>query len=176
MRPACQPSSTEGRQAMARAKKFQRLSNVAAIQVHHLVPSRDKVLNKLLLCGQAPVNFRLIGQSRRRALPRLTPHGETFLRRAIKILEEVDAAKREASDAHGLLRGRLTVGVLPTIAPYLLPEGLVAFAEKFPAVEIVVQEGTTCPSTVRCQRPGPSGRSWRSGRSNVRPIRRRMSS
>jgi len=42
-----------------------------------------------------------------------------------------------------LLRGRLIVGVLPTIAPYLLPRVLVGFAEKFPGVEIVVQEDTT---------------------------------
>jgi LysR family hydrogen peroxide-inducible transcriptional activator len=73
----------------------------------------------------------------------LTTHGEVFLRRAVKILEEVDAAKREASDAQELSRGTVTVGVLPTIAPYLLPDVLVAFTEKFPGVEIVVQEDTT---------------------------------
>ncbi len=60
-----------------------------------------------------------------------------------KILEEVDAAKREASDAQSLLRGQFSVGVLPTIAPYLLPDVLVAFAKKYPGVEIVVQEDTT---------------------------------
>jgi LysR family hydrogen peroxide-inducible transcriptional activator len=74
---------------------------------------------------------------------KLTSHGEAFLPRAVKVLEEVDAAKREASEAQRLLRGRLTLGVLPTIAPYLLPEVLVAFTEKFPGVEVVVQEDTT---------------------------------
>jgi len=84
---------------------------------------------------------RLFDRMKREA--KLTPHGEAFLPRAVKILEEVDAAKREACDAHDLLRGRLIVGVLPTIAPYLLPRVLVDFAEKFPGVEIVVQEDTT---------------------------------
>jgi LysR family hydrogen peroxide-inducible transcriptional activator len=42
-----------------------------------------------------------------------------------------------------LLRGRVIVGVLPTIAPYLLPAVLVPFTGKFPGVEIVVQEDTT---------------------------------
>jgi LysR family hydrogen peroxide-inducible transcriptional activator len=74
---------------------------------------------------------------------RLTPHGEAFLPRALKILEEADLAKREASEAQRLLRGRVIVGVLPTIAPYLLPEVLVSFSKKFPGVEIVVQEDTT---------------------------------
>jgi LysR family hydrogen peroxide-inducible transcriptional activator len=74
---------------------------------------------------------------------KLTSHGEAFFRRAVRILEEVDAAKREATDAQNLLRGTLTIGVLPTIAPYLLPEVMAAFTEKFPGVEIVVQEDTT---------------------------------
>jgi len=74
---------------------------------------------------------------------KLTSHGEIFLRRAVKILEEVDAAKREASDAKELLRGTLAVGVLPTIAPYLLPGVMAEFVEKFPGVEVIVQEDTT---------------------------------
>lgn len=61
----------------------------------------------------------------------------------MKILEEVDAAKREASDAQSLLRGALNIGVLPTIAPYLLPDLLTRFASKYSGVEIVVQEDTT---------------------------------
>jgi len=40
-------------------------------------------------------------------------------------------------------RGSLTVGALPTIAPYLLPDVMAEFVEKFPGVEIVVQEDTT---------------------------------
>jgi LysR family hydrogen peroxide-inducible transcriptional activator len=61
----------------------------------------------------------------------------------VRILEEVDAAQREAKDARELLSGVVTVGVLPTIAPYLLPEVIAEFAGKFPGVEIVVQEDTT---------------------------------
>src|SRR5260370_14088799 len=74
---------------------------------------------------------------------KLTAHGEAFLPRALRILEEVDLARREASDARSLLRGRLIVGVLPTIAPYLLPAVLGDFAQPVPRVEIVVQEETT---------------------------------
>ena len=76
-------------------------------------------------------------------MAKLTSHGEAFLRRAVRILEEVDAAKREAADAQALLRGTLKIGVLPTIAPYLLPEVMGGFMEKYPGVEIVVQEDTT---------------------------------
>ncbi|MEI9893096.1 MAG: LysR family transcriptional regulator substrate-binding protein [Chthoniobacter sp.] len=41
------------------------------------------------------------------------------------------------------MSGTLTIGVLPTIAPYLLPETIGAFARKYPGVEIVVEEDTT---------------------------------
>ena len=39
-----------------------------------------------------------------------------------------------------------TLGVLPTIAPYLLPEVIAEYIEKNPRVEIVVQEDTTVHS------------------------------
>lgn len=119
--------------AVSRAGNFSR----AAAQCHVSQPSLSQQILKL----EEELGERLFDRTKREA--KLTPHGDAFLPRAVKILEEVDAAKREASDAHGLLRGRLIVGVLPTIAPYLLPELLTDFVEKFPGVEIVVHEDTT---------------------------------
>jgi LysR family hydrogen peroxide-inducible transcriptional activator len=119
--------------AVSRAGNFSR----AAEQCHVSQPSLSQQILKL----EEELGERLFDRKKREA--KLTSHGEAFLPRAIKILEEVDAARREASDAHALLRGRLTVGVLPTIAPYMLPEMLAEFAEKFPGVEIVVHEDTT---------------------------------
>ena len=119
--------------AVARAGNFSR----AAEQCHVSQPSLSQQILKL----EEELGERLFHRMKREA--KLTPHGEAFLARAIKILEEVETARREASDARSLLRGRLTVGVLPTIAPYLLPEVLGDFAEKFPGVEIVVHEDTT---------------------------------
>ena len=72
-----------------------------------------------------------------------TPHGEAFLLHAVRILEEVDSARREATDAADLLRGTVALGVLPTIAPYLLPDVMTEFTGRFPGVDIVVHEDTT---------------------------------
>ena len=119
--------------AVARAGNFSR----AAEQCHLSQPSLSQQILKL----EEELGERLFDRMKREA--KLTPHGEAFLPRALRILEEVDLAKREACDAQGLLRGRLIVGVLPTIAPYLLPELLAVFAKKFPGVEILVQEDTT---------------------------------
>jgi DNA-binding transcriptional LysR family regulator len=119
--------------AVARAGTFSR----AAEQCHVSQPSLSQQILKL----EEELGERLFDRMKREA--RLTPHGEAFLPRAARILEEVDAARREALEARGLLRGRLVVGVLPTIAPYLLPAALGNFAETFSGVEIVVQEDTT---------------------------------
>lgn len=119
--------------AVARTGNFSR----AAEQCHVSQPSLSQQIQKL----EDELGERLFDRLKREARP--TPHGEAFLRRAVKILEEVDAAKREATDAKHLLQGTLTIGVLPTIAPYLLPGVLVAFAGKHPGVEVVVHEDTT---------------------------------
>jgi LysR family hydrogen peroxide-inducible transcriptional activator len=119
--------------AVARAGNFTR----AAEACHVSQPSLSQQVQKL----EDELGERLFDRMKREA--KLTPHGELFLGRAVKILEEVEAARREASDAQRLLCGTLNVGVLPTIAPYLLPEAVAAFAKKFPGVEIVLQEDTT---------------------------------
>ena len=119
--------------AVARAGNFSR----AAGHCHVSQPSLSQQIQKL----EDELGERLFDRTKREA--KLTPHGEAFLRRAVRILEEADAATREASDAKNLLRGTLTVGVLPTLAPYLLPTVLTEFTEKYPGLEIIVQEDTT---------------------------------
>lgn len=119
--------------AVARTGNFSR----AAEQCHVSQPSLSQQILKL----EDELGERLFDRMKRVAKP--TPHGEAFLRRAMHILHEVDAAKREAAEAKDLLRGTITIGVLPTIAPYLLPEIMAEFTEKYLGVEIVVQEDTT---------------------------------
>jgi LysR family transcriptional regulator, hydrogen peroxide-inducible genes activator len=119
--------------AVARTGNFSR----AAEQCHVSQPSLSQQILKL----EDELGERLFDRMKRVA--KLTPHGEAFLRRAVHILHEVDAAKRDVTEAKDLLRGTITVGVLPTIAPYLLPEAMAKFTEKYSGVEIVVHEDTT---------------------------------
>ena len=119
--------------AVARTGNFSR----AAEACHVSQPSLSQQIQKL----EDELGERLFDRMKR--VVKLTAHGEAFLRRAVRVLEEVDAAKREATDATDLLRGTVSIGVLPTIAPYLLPTVIVEFTDKFPGVEIVIQEDTT---------------------------------
>jgi DNA-binding transcriptional LysR family regulator len=119
--------------AVARTGNFSR----AAEQCHVAQPSFSQQIQKI----EDKLGERLFDRMKREA--KLTAHGEVFLRRAIKILEEVDAAKHEGTEAKDMLRGSVTIGVLPTIVPYLLPSVLTEFTEQYPGVEVVVQEDMT---------------------------------
>jgi len=119
--------------AVARTGNFSR----AAEQCHVSQPSLSQQVQKL----EDELGERLFDRMKRTV--KLTVAGGSFLPRAVKILAEVDAARREARDATELLRGTVVLGVLPTIAPYLLPPVIAKFMAKFPGVEIVVHEDTT---------------------------------
>src|SRR5271167_485378 len=119
--------------AVARTANFSR----AAAQCHVSQPSLSQQILKL----EQELGERLFDRMKREA--KLTAYGREFLRRAQSILQEVDAATREAAEAKELLRGSITIGVLPTIAPYLLPGAITKFIARHPGVEIVVQEDTT---------------------------------
>jgi LysR family hydrogen peroxide-inducible transcriptional activator len=119
--------------AVARTGSFSR----AAEQCHVAQPSLSQQIQKL----EDELGERLF--DRLKSGTKLTAAGEAFLPRALRILDEVDAVKREARDVRSLSRGTLTVGVLPTIAPYLLPGAIASFTAKYPGLEVVVQEETT---------------------------------
>lgn len=123
--------------AVSRTRNFSR----AAESCHVSQPSLSQQIQKL----EDELGERLFERTRREA--RLTSAGEAFLRRAMAILEEVEAAKREVSEVQELKSGTLRMGVLPTIAPYLLPRLMAVFTRRYPGIEIVVQEDTTAQLT-----------------------------
>lgn len=118
---------------LARTGNFSR----AAEQCNVAQPSLSQQIQKL----EAELGERLFDRMKREV--RLTPHGTAFLRRAVRILEEVDAARREVSDALDLKHGSIAIGILPTIAPYLLPPVMARFSAQFAGLELNVHEDTT---------------------------------
>ncbi len=74
---------------------------------------------------------------------RLTAFGEEFLTRARAILRQTDELDDLARAARSQLTGRLRIGVIPTVAPYLLP-GLVArLTALYPALDLTLRETIT---------------------------------
>ncbi|XRQ05977.1 LysR substrate-binding domain-containing protein [Actinomadura welshii] len=84
---------------------------------------------------------RLVERTTRKVL--LTPAGERVARRAEGVLAELDRLVEEVRAVQGLLVGPLRVGVIPTVAPYLLPVVLPRLAKEFPDLELSVHEDQT---------------------------------
>lgn len=74
---------------------------------------------------------------------RLTATGQEFLTQARAILQSVDDLGELARAAKGHLFGQLRIGVIPTIAPYLLPTVIAGLAKEFSGIDIHVRETTT---------------------------------
>lgn len=73
----------------------------------------------------------------------LTDAGAVVLRRARAMLQESESIQSEMSRRSGLIEGSVTLGVIPTVAPYLLPAKIRAFREAHPGVRIHVRERRT---------------------------------
>jgi LysR family transcriptional regulator, hydrogen peroxide-inducible genes activator len=119
--------------AVAQTGNFSR----AAERCHVSQPSLSQQIQKLEHRLGQPLFHRL----GRRAV--LTDAGRLLLDRATSILATVEDAERRlraGNEAHG---GRLAIGAIPTIAPYLLPPTLEGFVKRCPKVELIVREDVT---------------------------------
>ena len=81
----------------------------------------------------------LIERNNRQVL--LTATGEKIVARARVVLREADQLVRLAKQASDPLGGEFRLGVIPTVAPYLLPRMLPALRDRFPELEVQLVEG-----------------------------------
>ena len=73
----------------------------------------------------------------------LTAVGEEALRRATVILNEAEELVEAAKNAGQPLTGRFRLGVIPTIAPFLLPRALPLLRSRFPRLRLFLREDLT---------------------------------
>ncbi|MCA0406215.1 MAG: LysR family transcriptional regulator [Proteobacteria bacterium] len=74
---------------------------------------------------------------------RLTAFGEAFAPRARAILQGVEDLEDFSRSARRELAGRLRLGVIPTIAPYLLPIFIRELTHRFPGIDLHLRETLT---------------------------------
>ncbi|WP_258953168.1 LysR family transcriptional regulator [Lentzea californiensis] len=70
---------------------------------------------------------------------RLTPAGAAFLPSARQCLDLAERAEAEVAAAVGEVRGRVVVGVIPTVAAVDLPAALKVFRERYPQVRVALR-------------------------------------
>src|SRR5947208_2750865 len=73
----------------------------------------------------------------------LTAVGDEALRRATVILNEAEELVEAAKNAGQPLTGRFRLGVIPTIAPFLLPRALPLLRDRFPKLKLFLREDLT---------------------------------
>ncbi|MEU6184752.1 LysR substrate-binding domain-containing protein [Nocardia sp. NPDC047038] len=84
---------------------------------------------------------RLFERTSRRV--RLTPAGAAFLPAARQCLDAAERAAAEVAAAVGEVRGRLAVGLIPTVAAVDIPEALRDFRRRHPHVRISLRVGAS---------------------------------
>jgi LysR family transcriptional regulator, hydrogen peroxide-inducible genes activator len=119
--------------AVARHGTFTRASEVE----HVAQPSLSQQILKL----EAELGARLFDRLPRSA--KLTVFGKAFLPKAERILRELEAARTELREMSGDEKGEVVVGIIPTIAAYLLPKLLNNFSARYPLITIKVVEDIT---------------------------------
>jgi LysR family hydrogen peroxide-inducible transcriptional activator len=81
---------------------------------------------------------------------RPTDAGRALYPQAVAVLAAVEEARRRVVEAADPARGRLCVGAIPTVAPYLLPPVLRRFLKRFPQAEVTVHEDLTAATVSAC--------------------------
>lgn len=105
----------------------------AAARMNVAQPSLSQQIIKL----ERELGQKLFHRLGRKAV--LTEAGVVFLERSRRILAEVDDAAKEFGDEPSLGR-RITVGAIPTLAPYLLPDLILRSRERFPNLHVNIRE------------------------------------
>ena len=82
----------------------------------------------------------------------VTDAGKIFLDQARLVVREKNRLMEVLSSARGEVAGEFRLGIIPTLAPYLVPLFLTKFVEKYPGVHLEVEELTTSVITERLKK------------------------
>lgn len=83
----------------------------------------------------------LFDRSRQPVMP--TDIGIEVLEQARIVLKESYKVKELITNRKGGVEGELKIGIIPTMAPYLMPKVISAFMSKYPRVQLMIWEYTT---------------------------------
>jgi LysR family hydrogen peroxide-inducible transcriptional activator len=109
----------------------------AAEQCHVTQPTLSMQINKL----EQELGVKLFDRSKQPVLP--TESGISFVEKARRILAGRDELLESIQSTKGIVDGELRLGIIPTVAPYLLPLFVSSFTQKFPQVKLTVIELVT---------------------------------
>lgn len=109
----------------------------AAELVHVSQPALSQQIKEM----EEALGAKLVERSRGNTL--LTRKGEEILAHVRTILSELDRLEHTARRSDGILGGLIRLGIIPTVAPYLVPRLVPHLRKAHPAIEIELREAVT---------------------------------
>lgn len=109
----------------------------AAAQCFITQPTLSMQVQKL----EEELGVKIFDRSKQPVLP--TEPGLEIIEQARRILAERDAMHEMINAKKDVIKGGLKIGIIPTLAPYLLPLFIASFIKKHEQVKLVVNELTT---------------------------------
>jgi Transcriptional regulator len=97
-------------------------------------PSLSAMVQKL----EDELDVTLFTRDRKKIAP--TPIGEKVIAQARIILKEARMVKELISDELESTSGNLQIGILPTVAPYLVPDFIKEFQQAYPRLNLLIEE------------------------------------
>lgn len=127
---------------------IQQLEYIVAVDTYrHFVKASEKcfvtqaTLSMMIRKLEEEMHIKIFDRSRQPVVP--TEIGSKVIAQAKKILLETSRLKEMVREEQGELKGELRIGIIPTLAPYLLPLFMNTFLKKYPLVKLRISELTT---------------------------------
>ncbi|MDG5765856.1 LysR substrate-binding domain-containing protein [Balneolales bacterium ANBcel1] len=115
----------------------------AAEHCHVTQPTLSTMVNRL----EEELGVKIFDRSRSPVMP--TETGKRIIAQARRIREEVEHMQRLAGEMSDQVEGELRIGVIPTVAPYLLPLFLPDLLAGYPGLRVTINELTTSETIAR---------------------------
>ncbi len=109
----------------------------AAASCYVSQPTLSMQIHKL----EEELGVKIFDRSKQPVIP--TELGAELIEQARRIISEKNVMDELVSLKKDMVSGELKIGIIPTLAPYLLPLFVQHFTEKYPLVRLVVNELTT---------------------------------
>lgn len=127
---------------------LQQLEYITQVNRHrHFAKAADKsgvtqpTLSMMIQKLEEELGVTIFDRSTKPVIP--TREGKEIILRAKEILTDVARIKEFAAELREEISGELHLGIIPTLAPYLLPLFLKSFTKKYPHLRIYIKEMIT---------------------------------
>ncbi len=127
---------------------LQQLDYIIAVDVHrHFSEAAKKcfvtqaTLSMMIQKLEEELGVKIFDRTKKPVTP--TDIGKKIIAQARRIAGEAARIKELIKEEKGVVSGELRIGIIPTLAPYLLPLFLKKFVTTYPAVKLFISEFTT---------------------------------